>query len=601
MSSAATCQTTTARTDSDFASATVYQIYPKSFKDSNGDGFGDLPGVIEKLDYLRSLGVDYLWLTPFFPSPGRDNGYDVSDYRAIDPAYGTMADFERLVAGARERGMGIMLDMVLCHTSSKHEWFQRALAGEERYRRYYILRDGRGSTGPGDPGEPPTNWQAAFGGSMWEWEPRLGKWYLHMHDVSQPDLNWDNPEVRRECADVVRFWRDKGVSGFRFDVVSLISKPEVFEDDPVGTGRAVVADGPHVHEYLQELVCEAGIQDMLTVGEMASTTLENCILYTRPEDRELTMAFSFHHLKVDYKGGDKWSLMAPDIARLQELFATWQEGMQSGGGWNALFWDNHDQPRAVSRFCTDGELRVPAAKMLACVGCLMRGTPYVYQGDELAMTNAHFTGIDEYRDVESLNSYRILRERGESAAEALRAVGARSRDNGRTPMQWGSGHAAGFTAGEPWIPMARDARGCRQADITVEAEEADPASVLAFYRDVVHLRHELPVIATGKVRFLDAGAVPVIGYARFGELPVGERYDASTATDADLLAPGSLLVLGNFSSGEAPAGARARRLLAAGGWRVLLSGYGDRAGALDAAAADGLRLRPFEGLVLRRG
>lgn len=379
----------------------------------------------------------------FFPSPQRDNGYDVSDYCAVDPRYGTMGDFDELVAAARERGIGVMLDMVLCHTSVEHEWFRRACAGEERYQRYYILRDGRGSSGPGDPGEPPTNWQCAFGGSAWEWEPRLGKWYLHMHDVSQPDLDWTNPEVREACADVVRFWRARGVTGFRFDVVNLISKPEVIEDVP-GSGsacRALVADGPHVHEYLQELVARAGIDGMVTVGEMASTDLANCVRYTRPEDHELSMSFSFHHLKVDYAGGDKWALQEPDVAQLRAILREWQEGMQAGGGWNALFWDNHDQPRAVTRFGgRDGvgerggswEL---VGKMLAACDFLMKGTPYIYQGDELGMTNAGYDSIEKFNDVESHNNYRILVERGATPAEALHVVNERSRDNGRTPMQ----------------------------------------------------------------------------------------------------------------------------------------------------------------------
>lgn len=293
----------------DFKRSVIYQVYVKSFCDSDGDGVGDLPGVTSKLDYLAALGVDYVWLTPFYPSPQRDGGYDVSDYRAVDPLFGTMGDFDELVAEAHRRGIGVMLDMVLCHTSDRHAWFQRALAGEERFRRFYILRDGRGSSGPGDPGEPPTNWQCAFGGPAWEWEPRLGKWYLHMHDVSQPDLDWTNPEVRRACADVVRFWKERGVDGFRFDVVSLISKPEVFEDTPDGSCRRLVADGPHVHEYLQELVAEAGIDGMLTVGEMAATTLGNCIRYTRPEDHELSMTFSFHH-RSSSTSAASWSFWA---------------------------------------------------------------------------------------------------------------------------------------------------------------------------------------------------------------------------------------------------------------------------------------------------
>lgn len=344
-----------------------------------------------------------------------------------------------LVREARARGLGIMLDMVLCHTSTAHEWFQRALAGDERYQRYYILRDGRGSTGSGDPGEPPTNWTSIFGGSMWQWEPRLGKWYLHMHDVSQPDLDWTNPDVRREMADVVRFWRDRGVAGFRFDVVNLISKSDVFEDDPHGSGRALIADGPHIHEYLQGLVRDAGIGDMLTVGEMASTTLDACVRYTRLQSHELDMAFNFHHLKVDYRGGDKWELMDPDIARLRELFRTWQERMQEGRGWNALFWNNHDQPRAISRFGGRGGAGQAGSswekvgKMLAVCTHLMQGTPYIYQGEEIGMTNPGYTSIEDFDDVESRNYYAILLERGKSPAEALRIVNERSRDDARTP------------------------------------------------------------------------------------------------------------------------------------------------------------------------
>ena len=575
---------------STFASKVVYQIYPKSFYDSNGDGIGDLAGVTARLDYLARLGVDYLWLTPFFVSPQRDNGYDIADYRSIDPVFGTMDDFEELVAAARARGIGIMLDMVFNHTSTEHEWFQRALAGDERYQAYYFFRKGS-SDGP------PTNWISKFGGSAWEWVPSLQRWYLHLFDRTQADLDWSNPEVRAELVEIVRFWKDKGVSGFRFDVINLVSKPEVFEDDPSGDGRTFYTDGPRVHEFLRDLVVRAGIEDMVTVGEMSSTSLEACLGYTRPENHELSMAFSFHHLKVDYRNGDKWSLADPDLAELQRIFSEWQEGMQAGGGWNALFWDNHDQPRAVSRFCDDGALRVPSAKMLAMVGQFMRGTPYIYQGDEFGMTNGHFHSIGFYRDVESLNYFRILQERGLSEQEALNVIAERSRDNGRLPMQWSSAPSAGFTTGEPWIPLACDAPGCDQAKITVEAASVDDDSILAFYQRLVELRHDMPVIATGKIRFLDAGAVPVISYVRFGDLPVGERYDARNATDEDMLASGSLLVMGNFSAHPAAVGECVRRLLGRGGWEYLLSGYGDRDGA---AGAEMLELRPYEGVVLIR-
>lgn len=493
----------------DISNKVVYQIYPKSFKDSNGDGWGDLRGVTQKLDYLAELGVDYIWLTPFFPSPQRDNGYDVADYRAVDPRYGTMADFEELACEARSRGIGIMLDMVLNHTSTDHEWYRRALAGEKRYQDYYFFRDG-------GPDKLPTNWTSKFGGPTWLWEPAVGKWRLHLFDPTQADLDWSNPEVRHEVADIVRFWKEKGMSGFRFDVVNLISKPEVFEDDHEGDGRRFYTDGPHVHEYLQELVREAGIDGMMTVGEMSSTTLDACLGYTRPEDHELSMAFSFHHLKVDYKNGNKWELMPADLGELRRILSTWQEGMQAGSGWNALFWDNHDQPRVVSRFGSDGELRVPSAKMLCLFMNLLRGTPYIYQGNELGMTNAHFTSIDEYRDVESINYYRILtEEEGKKPAEALRIIAERSRDNARTPMQWDSGKNAGFTTGEPWSTPARDGEGCDQRAICAAAD----------------------------------------GPQEYGHA-------------------GSLLVVANFSPEEASAGEQARRLAASGEWEVLLSSHG---------------------------
>lgn len=301
----------------DFRNKVVYQIYPKSFRDTNGDGFGDISGVIEKLDYLAELGADYLWLTPFFVSPQRDNGYDVADYKRIDPRFGTMEDLEKLISKSGQRGIGIMLDMVFNHTSTEHEWFQRALAGEEKYQNYYIFRDGT-------PEHPPTNWQSKFGGSAWEYVPKLGKWYLHLFDVTQADLNWDNPKVRTEMKKIIQFWKEKGIQGFRFDVVNLISKPAYMQDDQEGDGRRYYTDGPHVHEYLKELVRDTGIEDMVTVGEMSSTSLEHCIRYSAPVEKELSMCFNFHHLKVDYKDGDKWSLQAPDYRRLKELFVNWQ-------------------------------------------------------------------------------------------------------------------------------------------------------------------------------------------------------------------------------------------------------------------------------------
>ena len=499
----------------------VYQIYVRSFNDSNGDGIGDLRGITQRLDYLKRLGVDYLWITPFFSSPQNDNGYDVADYRSVEPMFGTMEDFDELSREARARGIGLMLDMVFNHTSTSHEWFRRALAGDPRYLVYYKFVDAAPDATAANPGKPPTNWASKFGGSAWEYVPALHKWYLHLFDVSQADLNWDNPEVRAELADVVRFWKAKGVSGFRFDVVNLISKPKRLEDDLEGDGRRFYTDGPHVHEYLQELVREGGIEDMVTVGEMSSTSIENCIRYTAPRYHELTQALSFHHLKVDYAGGDKWALAEPDIPRLRGLLRDWQERMTAGGGWNALFWSNHDQPRPNSRFgdCSTRELWRRSSELLPVCTHLLRGTPYVYQGEELGMTNPDFTSIDQYRDVESLNYYKILQDEGATPEEAFRIVRERSRDDSRTPVQWDGGANAGFTGGTPWIGIPANHAFVNAAD-----EMADPDSVWSFYRRIIALRKECPVIQAGDVRFLDAASEKVIAYERtLGDAARGPR------------------------------------------------------------------------------
>lgn len=489
----------------DFKDKVVYQIYPKSFCDSNGDGWGDLKGVTSKLDYLAELGVDYLWLTPFFPSPQRDNGYDVADYRAIDPRYGTMEDLEQLIREADKRGIGLMLDMVFNHTSTEHEWFRRALAGEKKYQDYYIFQEGSTE-------HAPTNWVSKFGGSAWAYLPELGKWYLHLFDVTQADLNWENPAVREEMADILRFWKAKGVKGFRFDVVNLISKPEQFEDDFEGDGRRFYTDGRNVHKYLKELTAAGGIEGMVTVGEMSSTSLENCIGYTAQANHELSMCFNFHHLKVDYKNGDKWALMPPDRRVLKELFAYWQEGMQAEEGWNALFWCNHDQPRAVSRFGNDTTYWKQSAKMLAAAIHLMRGTPYIYQGEEIGMTNAHFVSMEQYRDVESLNYYQILQQQGQTAAEALETVAQRSRDNGRTPMQWNAEPNAGFTTGTPWIGVVDN-----YPAINAAAQADDPDSIRSFYKTLIRLRKREPLISEGRIEFLCPENEDLLAYRRYDE------------------------------------------------------------------------------------
>ena len=480
----------------------VYQIYPKSFRDSDGDGCGDLRGIIEKLDYLKWLGVDYVWSTPFFLSPQRDNGYDIADYYQVDPAFGTMEDAEELIREAGKRGIGIMFDMVFNHTSTEHEWFKKALAGDREYQDYYIFREGK-------PENPPTNWESKFGGSAWEYVPSLKKWYLHLFDRTQADLNWENSKVREELKNVIRFWKEKGVRGFRFDVVNLISKPEVFENDDRGDGRRFYTDGPHVHEYLKELVRDTEIGGMITVGEMSSTSIENCIRYTNPQEKELAMCFHFHHLKVDYKDGDKWEIQPADYRKLKELFVSWQEGMEKNGGWEAVFWCNHDQPRAVSRFGDDKKYWKESAKMLAGAIHMMRGTPYIFQGEELGMTNAGYTDISQYRDVESTNYYQIMLERGKTKEEALHILNERSRDNGRTPMQWNGGENAGFTSGRPWISLPDNYK-----TINVEAEMADEDSILYYYRRLIAIRKEEPAVAEGSIEFIETSDPQILAYRR---------------------------------------------------------------------------------------
>lgn len=490
---------------SSFKDKVVYQIYPKSFRDADGDGIGDLRGIIEKLDYLSWLGIDYLWMTPFFVSPQRDNGYDIADYCSIDPRFGRMEDLEELIFQGEKRGIGIMLDMVFNHTSTEHKWFQKALAGEKKYQDYYIFRDGT-------PDTPPCNWVSKFGGSAWEYVPSLGKWYLHLFDKTQADLNWRNPEAREELKKVIGFWKEKGVKGFRFDVVNLISKPEEFKDDHQGDGRRFYTDGSHVHEYLKELVRDTGIGDMVTVGEMSSTTLENGIRYTDPEEKELSMCFSFHHLKADYKNGEKWEIQPTDYEKLTDILKTWQLGMEKNRGWNAVFWCNHDQPRIVSRLGDETTYWKESAKMLAAMVHMMRGTPYIYQGEELGMTNAHFTDISQYRDVESINYYGIMTGHGKTKEEALHILNERSRDNGRTPMQWNGEKNAGFSQGQPWISLP-----AHRENINVEAEIRDETSVLWYYRKLIEIRKKEKVVSLGKIEFLDEKDALIFAYRRVWE------------------------------------------------------------------------------------
>lgn len=546
----------------DFKGSTIYQIYPKSFYDSNGDGVGDIRGIIEKLDYIEGLGVDYIWSTPFFLSPMNDNGYDVENYREINPMFGTMEDVEALIWEVGKRGIGLMFDMVFNHTSTRHEWFQKALAGDPEYMDYYIFKDGA-------PDKAPTNWQSKFGGPAWEYVPYLKKWYLHLFDVTQADLNWDNPKVREELKEVIRFWKEKGVKGFRFDVVNLISKPEVFEDDWQGDGRRFYTDGPHVHEYLKELVADTGIHEMVTVGEMSSTSLDHCIRYSNPQERELSMCFNFHHLKVDYKDGNKWELAGPDYVELNRLFENWQTGTERGKGWNAVFWCNHDQPRIVSRLGDDQKYWKESAKMLGTCIHMLRGTPYIYQGEELGMTNAGYQEIGQYRDVESINYYQIMLEEGKSKEEALEILRQRSRDNGRTPMQWNGGNYAGFSEEEPWIKSPEN-----YSHINVESEEQDADSVLNYYKKLVKLRKEYRVIREGSVEFLCAGQPEVFAYRRTLE---GEE----------------LLVLNNLTEKEE----ELEEPLSCARYRKLLGNYPQDPERQEEAESVRV-LRPYESLVL---
>ncbi|GIM30600.1 alpha,alpha-phosphotrehalase [Clostridium polyendosporum] len=488
----------------DFKKSVVYQIYPKSFNDSNGDGFGDLKGVTSKLDYLKTLGVDYIWLTPFYISPQKDNGYDVADYYKIDERFGTMEDFEEMVLEANKRGIDIMLDMVFNHTSTEHQWFKNAMNGDEKYKNYYIFKQ------PKD-GKEPTNWISKFGGSAWRYVEEFNEYYLHLFDVTQADLNWENQEVKKEIFDIVNFWIEKGVKGFRFDVINLISKSDEYEDDYEGDGRRFYTDGPRIHQYLKELSAETfgKHEDIITVGEMSSTTIDNCNKYSNQEEKELSMVFNFHHLKVDYKDGDKWTLMDFHFKKLKEVFNSWQVGIQEGNGWNAVFWCNHDQPRIVSRFGNDKEYHKESAKMLATSIHMLRGTPYIYQGEEFGMTNPYFDKIDLYRDIESINYYNILKQQGVDEEEIIKILQSKSRDNSRTPIQWNKNSNSGFTTGTPWISVGKN-----YEDVNAEQALNDKDSVFYHYQKLIKLRKEYDIIAYGDFELILEEHEDIFSYIR---------------------------------------------------------------------------------------
>ena len=545
----------------DFRKSVVYQCYFKSFFDSDGDGVGDLGGVTAKLDYLKSLGVDYIWLNPFFPSPQRDNGYDVADYCAVDPRFGTMADFETLSQEAAKRDIRLMLDMVFNHTSTEHEWFQKAMAGDKEYEDFYIWREG------GADGTPPNNWESKFGGNAWQYVPEKGKWYLHLFDPTQADLNWENPRVRKELQNVIRFWMDKGVKGFRFDVVNLISKGS-YESDYEGDGRRFYTDGPRIHEFLHEMSAATFGTDaeIITVGEMSSTSMENCYRYAGADTGELSMVFSFHHLKVDFVGNEKWVLVPFDFGKLKTILFSWQIGMSDHNAWNAVFWCNHDQPRVVSRFGDEGEYWAESAKMLGTVVHCLRGTPYVYQGEEIGMTNAGFTSLDQYRDVESINHYHILRARGLHEDSVYDILRVHSRDNSRTPMQWNASENGGFTTAEPWLSVNPN-----HTRINVTAQVNDPHSVFAHYQKLIALRKQYDVIAYGDFAPLDETHPSVLAYTR--------RFHGE-----------QLVVINNFYRTEVDWSCP----VDLDGFTCLLSNYENT------SVQNQLHLRPYESLVLYR-
>ncbi|MFM5404827.1 alpha,alpha-phosphotrehalase [Aeromonas veronii] len=541
-------------------SAVIYQIYPKSFQDSAARGTGDLKGIMARLDYLKMLGVDALWLTPVYVSPQVDNGYDIADYLAIDPAYGTMEDFEALLAAAHERDIRIVMDIVVNHTSTEHAWFKSALGNKNSpYRDYYIWRD------PVDGGVP-NNWQSKFGGSAWELDSATGQYYLHLFAREQADLNWENPAVRAEVKNIIHFWAKKGVDGFRLDVINLISKDQAFPNDEIGDGRRFYTDGPRIHEFLQDVSRDVFAPvGAMTVGEMSSTSLEHCQRYGALDGSELSMVFNFHHLKVDYPNGDKWTKAPFDFLELKRIFNHWQSGMH-GKGWSALFWCNHDQPRIVSRFGDEGEHRVVAAKMLASTLYGLQGTPYIYQGEEIGMTNPGYQRIDDYQDVESRNIFAIKQAEGMSEAEILSILGAKSRDNSRTPMQWSAAPNAGFTQGTPWLKPAAN-----YSEINAEAALADQHSVFWHYRDLIALRKAHPIFTQGDYQELLTGHPQIWAYAR--------RANGQT-----------LLVVSNFY-GE-PMEFALPAELQSGQGRLLLGNYPDS----PAQPQSGM-LRPYESLI----
>ena len=475
-------------------SAVIYQIYPRSFQDTNGDGFGDFQGIIKRLPYLEKLGIDCIWLCPVYRSPQDDNGYDISDYCDVDPMFGTMADMEELIGKAREHGIYIVMDLVLNHSSDEHKWFIEAKKSRENpYHDYYVWRDGK-------EGVLPNDMKAAFGGSAWEWVPEVEQYYFHQFSVKQPDLNWENPKLRQELWDIINFWIDKGVGGFRLDVIDLVGKvPD----------EKITSNGPKLHEYIKEMTAHTFVRDnLISVGETWSATPEIAKLYSNPDGSELSMVFQFEHICLDQQEGkEKWDLAPLPFHKFKEVWNKWQTELY-GCGWNSLFWDNHDLPRIVSRWGDEGQYREESAKMLATLLHGMQGTPYIYQGEELGMTNVKYE-LEEYRDIELFGMYKERRAQGYTHEELMESIYAKTRDNARTPMQWDTTEQAGFTTGKPWMKVNPNYTEINAAE-QVDCED----SIFNYYRKLLQLRKELPVLTDGKFTMLDMDHNQIFAYLR---------------------------------------------------------------------------------------
>ena len=543
----------------------VYQIYPRSFNDSNGDGIGDINGITEKLDYLKELGIDVIWLSPVYESPNDDNGYDISNYQKIMDEFGTMEDWDHMLSEIHKRNMKLMMDLVVNHTSDEHHWFAESRKAKDNpYRDYYIWR-------PGKNGTEPTNWEATFGGSAWKYDKTTDEYYLHLFSKKQPDLNWESSALRQDVYDMMTWWLDKGIDGFRMDVVNFISKDQRFPDGEPVEGKKYVSghqyfmNGPRVHEFLQEMNRDVlSHYDIITVGEMPGVTPEEGILYTGAERNELNMVFHFEHMDIDSGPNGKWDVQPWSLVELKKILSKWQVALENDG-WNSLYWNNHDQPRVVSRFGDDGKYREISAKMLATTLHMMKGTPYIYQGEEIGMTNVQFASIDEYRDIETLNMYHEKMEEGKSVNDVMDSIYIKSRDNARTPMQWDNSENAGFTVGEPWIAVNSNYKV-----INAKNAIAKPDSIFHYYKELIQLRKTHPIIVYGKYDLLNPDSEEFFAYTR--------TYDSE-----------QLFVVSNFTRNELSYNVRVE-LQSYSSCSLLIGNYQD----VEENLEHKLTLKPFE-------